>query len=61
MRTTIAGRCGWYGPAERAAGVVMHYHGQDGQWHGSSGVAELGTDRPVGSVTKTFTAALVLC
>jgi D-alanyl-D-alanine carboxypeptidase len=47
----------------------MHYHGHGGQWHGSSGVAELGTDRPVdpngwfriGSVTKTFTAALVLC
>jgi hypothetical protein len=30
-----------------AAGVVMHYHDQDGQWRGSSGVAELGTDRPV--------------
>jgi D-alanyl-D-alanine carboxypeptidase len=52
----------------RAAGVVMHYHDQDGQWRGSSGVAELGTDRPVdpngwfriGSVTKTFTAAVVL-
>jgi D-alanyl-D-alanine carboxypeptidase len=26
-----------------AAGVVMHYHDQDGQWRGSSGVAELGT------------------
>jgi D-alanyl-D-alanine carboxypeptidase len=51
-----------------AAGVVMRYHDQDGQWRGSSGVAELGTDRPVdpdgwfriGSVTKTFTAAVVL-
>lgn len=51
-----------------AAGVLMHYHDQDGQWRGSSGVAELGTDRPVdpdgwfriGSVTKTFTAAVVL-
>jgi D-alanyl-D-alanine carboxypeptidase len=51
-----------------AAGVLMHYHDQDGQWRGSRGVAELGTDRPVdpdgwfriGSVTKTFTAAVVL-
>jgi hypothetical protein len=30
-----------------AAGVVMHYHDQNARWRGSSGVAELGTDRPV--------------
>jgi D-alanyl-D-alanine carboxypeptidase len=51
-----------------AAGVVLHYRDETGEWRGSSGVAQLGTDRPVdpdgwfriGSVTKTFTAAVVL-
>ncbi len=54
--------------ASGVAGALLRYRGRDGQWHGSSGVAELGTDRPVdpdgwfriGSVTKTFTAAVVL-
>lgn len=51
-----------------AAGVLMHYHDADGPWLGASGVAELGTQNPVdprgsfriGSVTKTFTATVVL-
>jgi D-alanyl-D-alanine carboxypeptidase len=51
-----------------AAGVLIHYRDESGEWRGSSGLAELGTDRPVdpdgwfrvGSVTKTFTAAVVL-
>jgi D-alanyl-D-alanine carboxypeptidase len=51
-----------------AAGVLMHYRDEHGLWSGSCGVAEIGTDRPVdpdgwfriGSVTKTYTAAVVL-
>jgi D-alanyl-D-alanine carboxypeptidase len=51
-----------------AAGVLLHYRSPDQTWIGSSGAAELGTDRPVdpdgwfrvGSVTKTFTAVVVL-
>lgn len=51
-----------------AAGVLMQYHDVDGPWRGASGVAELGTQNPVdpagsfriGSVTKTFTATVVL-
>ena len=33
--------------ASGAAGVLMQYRGRDGEWRGSSGVAELGTDRRV--------------
>jgi D-alanyl-D-alanine carboxypeptidase len=51
-----------------AAGVLMHYRDEHGLWRGASGVAEVGTDRLVdpegwfriGSVTKTYTAAVVL-
>lgn len=51
-----------------AAGVLLHYRSPGGTWIGTSGVAELGTDRPVdpdgwfrvGSITKTFTAVVVL-
>ncbi|WP_148256667.1 serine hydrolase [Kribbella flavida] len=54
--------------AAGAAGALLHYRDQDGCWYGSSGVAELGTGRQVdpaghfriGSVTKTFTATVVL-
>jgi D-alanyl-D-alanine carboxypeptidase len=54
--------------AAGAAGVLMHYRDEHGRWSGASGVAEIGTGRPVdpdgwfriGSVTKTFTAAVVL-
>jgi D-alanyl-D-alanine carboxypeptidase len=54
--------------AESAAGALMHYQDEDGPWRGASGVAELGTHHPVdpagwfrvGSVTKTFTATVVL-
>lgn len=54
--------------ADGAAGVLLHYRDGQGEWRGSSGVAELGTDRPidpdgwfrVGSITKTFTAAVAL-
>ncbi len=46
----------------------MHYRDPEGAWRGASGVAELGTHSPVdsegsfriGSVTKTFTASVVL-
>jgi D-alanyl-D-alanine carboxypeptidase len=51
-----------------AAGVLLHFRSPEQTWIGSSGVAELGTDRPVdpdgwfraGSITKTFTAVVVL-
>lgn len=51
-----------------AAGVLVHYRDGRGEWRGSSGVADLRTRGPVdpdgwfriGSVTKTFTAAVVL-
>ena len=51
-----------------AAGVLLHYRSPEQTWIGSSGLAELGTDRPVdpegwfraGSITKTFTAVVVL-
>jgi D-alanyl-D-alanine carboxypeptidase len=54
--------------ADGAAGVLMHYHDPAGPWRGASGVSELGTRTPVdpmgsfraGSVTKTFTATVVL-
>src|SRR5882757_1222771 len=53
---------------EGAAGVLLHYRDGRGEWRGASGVTELGTGGPVdpdgwfriGSVTKTFTAAVVL-
>ncbi|MFI6678759.1 serine hydrolase domain-containing protein [Kribbella sp. NPDC050470] len=53
---------------EGAAGVLLHFRSPERTWVGSSGVAELGTDRPVdpdgwfraGSLTKTFTAVVVL-
>lgn len=51
-----------------AVSMLMHYQDGREEWRGSSGVAELGSDRPVdpdgwfriGSVTKTFTSATVL-
>ena len=51
-----------------AAGVLLHYRSPEKTWIGSSGLAKLGTDRPVdpdgwfrtGSITKTFTAVVVL-
>jgi len=54
--------------SDGAAGVLLHYRDADGPWRGASGVAELGTQTPVdpagwfriGSVTKTFTATVVL-
>src|ERR1700760_1702440 len=54
--------------ADGAAGVLLHLRNGDQEWRGSSGVAELGKDLPVdpdgsfriASVTKTFTAAVVL-
>ncbi|TCC43943.1 class A beta-lactamase-related serine hydrolase [Kribbella capetownensis] len=54
--------------AAGAAGVLVQYRDADGPWSGASGVAELGTQDPVdptgsfriGSVTKTFTATVVL-
>ncbi|MET7283621.1 serine hydrolase domain-containing protein [Kribbella sp. NPDC005582] len=54
--------------AAGSAGALLHYQGPDGPWAGSSGVSELGTSAPVdpagsfriGSVTKTFTATVVL-
>jgi D-alanyl-D-alanine carboxypeptidase len=50
------------------AGVLLHYRDDHGDWRGSSGVADLESRREVdpdgwfriGSVTKTFTAAVVL-
>ncbi|MFB6720187.1 serine hydrolase domain-containing protein [Kribbella sp. NPDC056345] len=54
--------------ASGSAGALMHYQDADGPWVGASGVAEVGTAVPVdpagsfriGSVTKTFTATVVL-
>ncbi|MEV5962631.1 serine hydrolase domain-containing protein [Kribbella sp. NPDC051952] len=51
-----------------AAGVLLHYRSPKQTWIGSSGVARVGTDQPVdpdgwfraGSITKTFTATVVL-
>ncbi|MFI5708426.1 serine hydrolase domain-containing protein [Kribbella sp. NPDC051620] len=51
-----------------ATGVLMHYRDQDREWRGSAGVADLDSRQPVdpdgwfriGSVTKTFTATVVL-
>lgn len=51
-----------------AAGVLLHYRDEHGEWHGSAGVTDLESRRPVdpdgwfriGSVTKTFTATVVL-
>ena len=51
-----------------AAGVLLHYRDGQREWRGSSGVTDLATGAPVdpdgwfriGSVTKTFTAAVVL-
>ncbi|GAA0570744.1 beta-lactamase family protein [Kribbella sandramycini] len=51
-----------------AAGVLLHYRDGEGEWSGSAGVAEVGTGRAVdpegcfrvGSITKTFTATVVL-
>ena len=51
-----------------AAGVLLHYRDEHGEWRGSSGVTDLKSRQPVdpegwfriGSVTKTFTAAAVL-
>jgi D-alanyl-D-alanine carboxypeptidase len=54
--------------ADGAAGVLLHYRSPEQTWIGSSGLAELDTHRPVdpegwfraGSITKTFTAVVVL-
>ncbi|MFC9687816.1 serine hydrolase domain-containing protein [Kribbella sp. NPDC056951] len=54
--------------ASGSAGALLHYRGPDGSWIGTSGVTEVGTAVPVdpagsfriGSVTKTFTATVVL-
>ncbi len=54
--------------ADGSAGALMHYQDAHGPWVGTSGFAELGTSIPVdpagsfriGSVTKTFTATVVL-
>jgi D-alanyl-D-alanine carboxypeptidase len=54
--------------ADGAAGVLLHFRSPEQTWVGSSGVAELGTGQPVdpngcfraGSITKTFTAVVVL-
>lgn len=54
--------------ADSAVGALMEVRDEDGVWRGSSGVAELGTERAVpargqfrvGSVTKTFVATVVL-
>jgi D-alanyl-D-alanine carboxypeptidase len=54
--------------ADGAAGALAELRDEGGTWNLSSGVAELGTARPVdasgwfriGSVTKTFTAAVIL-
>jgi D-alanyl-D-alanine carboxypeptidase len=51
-----------------AVGVLAEVHDERGDWRGTSGVAERGTDRPVslrsrfraGSITKTFVAVVVL-
>ncbi|WP_328322411.1 beta-lactamase family protein [Kribbella sp. NBC_00382] len=51
-----------------ATGVLMHYRGQGREWRGSAGIADLESRQPVdpdgwfriGSVTKTFTATVVL-
>lgn len=51
-----------------AAGAIVEVRDQHGVWRGTSGVAELGSKRPllphsrfrVGSVTKTFVATMVL-
>lgn len=49
-------------------GALAQFRDRDRTWDGSSGVAELGSERPlvpdgwfrIGSVTKTFTAVLIL-
>ncbi|MBE8475462.1 serine hydrolase domain-containing protein [Streptomyces justiciae] len=54
--------------ATGAVGALAEVSGADGVWRGVSGVAELGTTRPVpdggrfraGSITKTFVATVVL-
>ncbi|WP_164842513.1 serine hydrolase domain-containing protein [Actinoplanes solisilvae] len=54
--------------AEGAPGALAELRDEHGTWRAASGVAELGTERPVdpagwfriGSVTKTFTATVVL-
>jgi D-alanyl-D-alanine carboxypeptidase len=54
--------------AAGAMGALAQFRDGDSIWAGSSGVAELGSERPlvpdgwfrIGSVTKTFTAALIL-
>lgn len=54
--------------ASGAPGALAQFRHRDGTWNGSSGVAELASPRPVaadgwfriGSVTKTFTATVIL-
>ncbi|MGW0665824.1 serine hydrolase domain-containing protein [Streptomyces sp. NPDC002746] len=55
-------------PADDATAALVRVGGTDGAWRGSSGVHDLASGRPadpdgrfrVGSVTKVFTAAVVL-
>ncbi|MCZ4120917.1 serine hydrolase domain-containing protein [Streptomyces sp. H39-S7] len=63
LRAAIAGL-----PDADATAALVRVAGTDGSWHGSSGVAEIGTGREaleqgrfrIGSTTKVFTAAVVL-
>ncbi|WP_338673229.1 serine hydrolase domain-containing protein [Streptomyces sp. SCSIO 30461] len=55
-------------PHARATAALVRVGGDEGSWHGSSGVRDLDSGRPAdpdarfraGSVTKVFTAAVVL-
>jgi D-alanyl-D-alanine carboxypeptidase len=55
-------------PTEEATGALVRVTGSAGEWHGTSGVYDIekgGAVRPdgrfrIGSITKTFTAVLVL-
>ncbi|MFC9132718.1 serine hydrolase domain-containing protein [Streptomyces sp. NPDC057099] len=63
LETAIAGL-----PTADATAALVRVGGSEGVWHGSSGVHDLRTNRPAdpdarfraGSVTKVFTAAVVL-
>ncbi|MEV6286216.1 serine hydrolase domain-containing protein [Kribbella sp. NPDC051770] len=54
--------------ADGASGVLVHWRGPEGEWVGGSGVGERAGGQPVdpsswfraGSITKTFTAVVVL-
>lgn len=55
-------------PDPEVSGAIVQIRGSAGCWHGTSGIAEAGSARPVppagrfriGSMTKTFTAAVAL-